>query len=347
MRRILIVIGLILFSFQQVEAVDYFRGTYEQALRKAEQEDKLVLLYFSASWCGPCHYMSQNFFTERSVKSKIRRSYIFLNLDIDDPKTMTIYRKYVPGNELTVPRFYLINYNEEVIKKQEGATTLSFFKEFVGVSPEDYQEGTDDYQDEKEYRRNSAFDRFAWNSFLSKWKLGIKAGVNFNNLRTSGLYTKYDGFKTGYNFGIFAERATKYFMFEPGIAFYRKGGKDSDLNKSIKLSYIEIPVKMSVNVWHHNFWGRQPVRLNVEPYVACALGGKITNYAGTEKVHFGKGRNDFNRFDYGVKVGASCQLGSFEPSLGYDFGLNNLSNNPNGTSYNRGFYFNVALLFGR
>ncbi len=344
MKKLLVLFGLLVFSFQ-LKAVDYFHGTYKQALRKSEQENKLVLLYFAASWCAPCKYMSQNIFTEQGVEYKIRNSYIFLKLDIDEPESMTIYRKYSPNGGVSVPRFYLINADEEVIRKQESATTLSFFKDFVGVSPEDYQEETTAYENSRgDYERESSgFDRLMWNLSNSKWKFGIKAGVNFNNLR----HSQYNGFKTGYNFGAFAERNMKYFIFEGGIAFCRKGGRDSDLDETVKLSYIEIPAKVSVNVWHHNFLERQPVRLNVEPYVACALGGKIENYEGTEKVHFGKGVDKLNRFDYGVKIGVSCQLGAFEPSLGYDFGLNNLSNNPDGTSYNRGFYFNLAFILAR
>ncbi len=340
MKKLFILLGLVILSLQ-VQAFDYFHGTYEEALAKSQQENKLVLLYFAASWCAPCKYMSQNIFTEQGVEYKIRKSYIFLKLDIDEPKSMTIYRKYSPYGGVSVPRFYLINHNEEVIRKQESATTLSFFKDFVGVSPKDYQEEV--IVDEN----NERGDGFMSNLF-NKWKLGIKAGVNFNNMQTSGLYNQYDSFKTGYNFGIFAERATKYFVFEPGIAFYRKGGKDGKRDASIKLNYIEIPVKMGVNVWHHNTLGRrQPIRLNVEPYAAYAISGKEEKYQGTKNVRFGNGIEELNRFDYGVKVGVSCQLGSFEPSLGYDFGLNNLSNKRNSTSYNRGFYFNVAFVLGR
>ncbi len=327
MKKLFILLGLVILSLQ-VQAFDYFHGTYEEALAKSQQENKLVLLYFAASWCAPCKYMSQNIFTEQGVEYKIRKSYIFLKLDVDEPG-------------VSVPRFYLINHNEEVVRKQESATTLSFFKDFVGVSPEDYQEEVIVEEN------NERGDGFMSNLF-NKWKLGIKAGVNFNNMQTSGLYTRYNGFKTGYNFGIFAERATKYFVFEPGIAFYRKGGKDGKRDASIKLNYIEIPVKMGVNVWHYNAWGRrQPIRLNVAPYASYAISGKVENYQGTKNVRFGNGREELNRFDYGVKVGVSCQFGSFEPSLGYDFGLNNLSNNLDGTSYNRGFYFNLAFVLAR
>lgn len=353
MKKIFLLIISLVFSFQ-VKAVDFFQGTYKEALLKAKEENKLVLLYFTASWCGPCHYMNQNIFTEKSIDLKISANYVFLKLDIDNPSTGIIYEKYNSDKRKSVPRFFFINYKEEIIKKHLGGATISAFKNFIDIPEYSKPIGkalADSILNKKKpsnYKKASAFDRFIWNSFHSKWKLGIKAGVNFNKLHISSPYNNYDSFKTGYNFGIFAERATKHFMIEPGIAFYRKGGKDKSSDTSLKLSYLEVPVKLSVNLFKQNIIScPQPVRLNVEPYAAFALSGKVETDLGTEKVNFGSGRNELNRFDYGVKVGVSFQLGSFEPSFGYDFGLNNLSNNPNFKSYNRGFYFNMALLFGR
>ncbi len=331
MKKIFLIIIFVALSLQ-VRAFEYFNGTYNEALAHAKQENKLVLLYFSASWCAPCRYMDKHFFTDEYVEKKIRVNYIFLKLDIDKPSSKIIY---------------------EVIKKQESATILSFFKDFITI-PEwnnhfenaDYEEFA--YEDEYSYyTRPSAFSRFMRNTFYTGWKLGVNAGVNYNYLQSSGLYEQYNGLSFGYHFGLSAMKETKYFMFEPQLNFHRKGGKNTKRDENIKLNYIEVPIKMSVNILKHNIGGRQPIRLNVEPYFACAFSGKMQNYSGMENVRFGSSIDKFNRFEYGVKVGASMRLGWFEPSLGYDFGLNNLSNVPNGKSYNRGFYFNVALIFGR
>ncbi|MBS9768445.1 MAG: thioredoxin family protein, partial [Flavobacteriaceae bacterium] len=352
MRKIFLVIILVALSLQ-VRAFEYFNGTYNEALVQAKQENKLVLLYFCASWCAPCRYMDKHFFTDEYVEKKIRVNYIFLKLDIDNPSSKIIYKKYNQDGRVSVPRFFFVNSEEEVIKKQESATILSFFKDFITIPEWNnhtentyYDEDTYEYEDPY-YDRPSGFSRFMRNTFYRGWKLGVNGGVNYNYLQSSGVYQKYNGLNFGYHFGLSAMKETRYFMFEPQLNFYRKGGKNTKRDENIKLNYIELPIKMSVNVLKHNIGRRQPIRLNVEPYFACAFSGKIQNYRGTENVRFGSSADKFNRFDYGVKVGASMRLGWFEPSLGYDFGLNNLSNVPNGKSYNRGFYFNVAVIFGR
>ncbi len=104
---------------------------------------------------------------------------------------------------------------------------------------------------------------------------------------------------------------------------------------------------MGVTAFNHNIGGTQPARINATPYFAYALNGKYVDDNGSEKIHFGDGINNFKRLDYGIKVGISVAFESFEPSFGYDFGLNGISDYGDTSVYNRGFYFTVEMVFGK
>ncbi len=71
------------------------------------------------------------------------------------------------------------------------------------------------------------------------------------------------------------------------------------------------------------------------------------DYTKKETIPLGNSTGEINRYDYGIKAGISFSLGSFEPSFGYELGLNNLSNTTGEKTFNRGFFFNWPLIFGK
>jgi hypothetical protein len=201
---------------------------------------------------------------------------------------------------------------------------------------------------------DSGWTRFINKMELSKWKPGIKIGINFNKFTSANAY-KY---RTGYNFGLFADYTGKWFVFQPGINYFSKGTriileypryKDEPLitKSAIRYNFLEIPLRFGVTIFHHHIGCAQPVRLNATPYFAYALNAKYASKYDVTKMNLGKGENELPRLDYGIKIGISAAFGTFEPSFGYDFGLNNIANRADSSNKNRGFYFTFAMVFGK
>src|SRR6476660_5619282 len=88
------------------------------------------------------------------------------------------------------------------------------------------------------------------------FRFGLKAGVNFSNISGTGQYVNADvltGFQVG---GLVEMRLSPGFAFSPEFLFTTKGAKTKiiinqpsskgtitdELDLSLKLSYIEIPV---------------------------------------------------------------------------------------------------------
>ena len=75
LRCSLIAVGLVVLSagcakpeaIASASGIEFFSGTYSEALEQAAAEEKLVLIDVYTDWCGPCKLMDLNVFTDPKV----------------------------------------------------------------------------------------------------------------------------------------------------------------------------------------------------------------------------------------------------------------------------------------
>jgi thioredoxin 1 len=356
MKRLFLTLSLFLFCLP-LFAVEFFNGTYEQALQKAKTENKKVLLYFTASWCGPCHYMDQYIFPDQELSTYTAQHYIALKIDADTEAGKKLRIKY---NNKGLPDFYIINTNEEILKRKLGAMKLSQLRSFVDEPNAQLSQTADpavnvdqqilgkakadslvnaDYQKILDHKPG-VFEKFYFTAMVSKWKPGLKMGFNVSNLEGPGTTSRS---VAGYYFGLFYDYTYKHFLFQPGLLLNSRGG--TFLGATTRLNYLELPLLLSYKITKNKLFGsRQAIRLNLTPYGALNLWTtQNSGKAGLPVQHLPA----FKRFDYGAKLGLSFQMGSFEPALGYDFGLANISEITAYKVSNRSYYLSFAVIIGK
>ena len=65
MLRLLIL--LLLSTTTYAQGIDFFGGSWTEALEKAAAEDKLIFVDAYAEWCGPCKVMAARVFPDAEV----------------------------------------------------------------------------------------------------------------------------------------------------------------------------------------------------------------------------------------------------------------------------------------
>ena len=71
------------FVYSQNEGINFSNINFEEALKKAESENKMIFIDAYASWCGPCKMMDKTIFKDIDVGDFYNENFINLKIDME------------------------------------------------------------------------------------------------------------------------------------------------------------------------------------------------------------------------------------------------------------------------
>ena len=101
-------------SFLKADANVNWITDFESAQKLALSSNKLILVDFWASWCGPCRKMDSDAWSQKEV-SEIVRNFVPLKIDLDSHKALAL--KY---NVNSIPNVFLMDGNGKIIFESTG-----------------------------------------------------------------------------------------------------------------------------------------------------------------------------------------------------------------------------------
>jgi len=81
-KNLIFSIAVLIVSFTSSEkkiykkGINFFKGTYTEALAKAKEENKPVFLDVYAGWCGPCKKLKKTTFKDETVGEYFNKNFI-------------------------------------------------------------------------------------------------------------------------------------------------------------------------------------------------------------------------------------------------------------------------------
>lgn len=70
-------------SEDNIKGTQFFKGTFAQALAKAKQENKKLMVDCYTLWCGPCRYMATNVFPNDTLGKFMNEHFVCMKLDME------------------------------------------------------------------------------------------------------------------------------------------------------------------------------------------------------------------------------------------------------------------------
>lgn len=106
----------------QSQGIEFFEGSWEEALQLAEEEEKLIFVDCYAEWCGPCKRMAAQVFPDQKVGDFFNANFINLKWDMEKGKGLEFRKKYPVS---AFPTLYFIDPNGEVVVNNKGAKDIA------------------------------------------------------------------------------------------------------------------------------------------------------------------------------------------------------------------------------
>lgn len=107
------------------QGIQFFKGTFDEALAKAKQENKLVFVDFYAVWCGPCKQMAETVFTDEEVGKFMNDKFVCMQIDVEKAG----WQKETAGkyNVTVLPTLVFFKPDATIVSRLAGARDKADF----------------------------------------------------------------------------------------------------------------------------------------------------------------------------------------------------------------------------
>lgn len=132
MKKTYSLLFLLLFPMLlMAQGIKFEHGTFNEALKKAKAENKLLFIDGYAVWCGPCKKMAATVFLEEEVGQYFDKNLVALTVDVERGEGPALKRKYgITG----LPGYVFIDGDGNVAYRFNAAMPTAKFMEEVKLA---------------------------------------------------------------------------------------------------------------------------------------------------------------------------------------------------------------------
>ncbi|MCK5821956.1 MAG: thioredoxin family protein [Bacteroidales bacterium] len=98
--------------------IDFFHGSYKEAIEKAKDENKIVFIDFITEWCGPCRIMDRDVFSKKEVGEIFNQSFVSIKLDAESDMYMPLAKEF---KVKSYPTYIFVDPNTKQIVHRSGS----------------------------------------------------------------------------------------------------------------------------------------------------------------------------------------------------------------------------------
>ena len=309
MKKLFLLIVILTICISNIYAVDFLDIPINEAIKKAKQENKKVLLYFTADWCGPCKYMDKFVFKNDTVKTYLIEHYIAIKINESTWKGEKLAKKFMVNS---YPTFIVLNKEGVKVKRFVGQTSVKGFVAQISDLPLGIQEIE---------QQRILISKDVKKSIRPE--IGFKVGVLNSQISTLNIDNRI-----GTEFDVFVALESGRFLLRPALGFISVG------NSNTKLNYISTSIDLGATVKRSTIFGLPGgYRIVLSPYYSFLQNAN---------------NQEFSNNDFGLKYGIAAFIGSdskIELQIFGSSGFKDIQNNIDNKQTNQTLGISCGLTF--
>lgn len=131
MKKVILGVMLVLLvgvSAVSAQGIEFFKGSFEDVLKKAQAENKKVFIDFYTVWCGPCKLMSRDVFPDAEVGAYFNSKFVCYQINAEDKAFEAEVKKYKIS---AYPGLVITDAAGNMLGQQFGALDAAHFIKFA------------------------------------------------------------------------------------------------------------------------------------------------------------------------------------------------------------------------
>ncbi len=150
MKNFLFVIFICLAAFADAqEGIQFFGGSWDEAIETAKKEHKLIFMDAYAEWCGPCKRMAKEVFTQKELGDFFNKYFINVKMDMEKGEGPKLAQKFKVS---AYPTLFFIDGAGEVVNVQVGGVNA---EQLLGLAKVSMNKGDKSKNFEEEYENGN------------------------------------------------------------------------------------------------------------------------------------------------------------------------------------------------
>ena len=121
MKYLLTILIFTCFLSANAQGIEFFHGTYQEAIAEAATQEKILFVDAYTTWCGPCKRMAKQVFTQEEVGSLFNANFINYKIDMEKPNGREFGSKYPVS---AYPTLLFLDGEGKLVKKSVGGKSV-------------------------------------------------------------------------------------------------------------------------------------------------------------------------------------------------------------------------------